>query len=82
VSALQVARDGLMLALVLAAPALLAALFVALVVGVLQAATQVHESTISFVPKLLAVSVALLLSGPWMGAQILRFTDRVFQAIR
>lgn len=81
-SALQVARDGLMLALVLAAPALLAALFVALVVGVLQAATQVHESTISFVPKLLAVSVALLLSGPWMGAQILRFTDRVFQAIR
>ena len=79
---LQVARDGLMLALVLAAPVLLAALAVALVVGVLQAATQVHESTLSFVPKLVAVSVALMLWGAWILAQLVRFTDRVFRAIR
>jgi flagellar biosynthesis protein FliQ len=82
VSPLQVARDGLVLALVVASPALLAALAVALVVGALQAATQIHESTISFVPKLAAVFVALLLGGPWMGAALIRFCERVFLAIR
>ena len=78
---LQVAREGLLLVLICSAPPVLAALAVGLVMGVLQAATQVQEQTLSVVPKIAAVAVALVVAGPWMGAQLLRFTRAVFTAV-
>jgi flagellar biosynthetic protein FliQ len=78
---LRVAREALLLVLVLSAPALLASLVVGLVVGLLQATTQVQEPTLTFVPKLLAVFLVLALSAPWMGVQLLRFTQAVFEAL-
>ncbi|GAA4342308.1 hypothetical protein GCM10023144_44200 [Pigmentiphaga soli] len=63
---LTLAQQAVQVALYLAAPLLLAALAVGLVVSVLQAATQINEMTLSFVPKLLAIFAAALIAGPWM----------------
>jgi flagellar biosynthesis protein FliQ len=78
---LRVAREGLLLVLLLSAPPLLASLVVGLIVGVLQAATQIHEPTVSFVPKLVVVALVLLALGPVLGAQLLRFAQAVMLAI-
>lgn len=78
--ALRVAREGLYLMLLVSAPVLLVSMLVGLLVSVLQAATQVQEQTLSFVPKLIAAFVTLALLGPWMGAQLVRFTRAVFEA--
>jgi flagellar biosynthetic protein FliQ len=78
---LRVVREGLLLVLLLSAPPLLASLVVGLVVGIFQAATQIQDQTVSFVPKLIAVVVILLALGPLLGAQLLRFTQTVFTAM-
>ena len=78
---LRVAREGLLLVLVCSAPPILAALAVGLVMGVLQAATQIQEQTLNLVPKIVAVTLALLVAGPWMGSQLLRFTEALFVAV-
>jgi len=78
---LRVAREGMLLVLVCSAPPVLAALVVGLFMGVLQAATQVQEQTLNLVPKIIAVTVALLVAGPWMGSQLLRFTEALMVAI-
>lgn len=77
----RVAREGLLLVLVCSAPPILAALAVGLLMGVLQAATQIQEQTLNQVPKIVAVTVALLLAGPWMGSQLLRFTEALLVAV-
>ncbi len=77
---LRVAREGLYLTLLVSAPVLIATMVVGLVVSVLQAATQVQEQTLSFVPKLVAVFVTLAIMGPWIGAQLVRFTQTVLEA--
>ncbi len=73
--------ETLYLVLLVSAPALLVSLAVGLVVGVLQAATQVQEQTLSFVPKLVAVAAALAIFGGWMGSELVRFTDALWRAI-
>lgn len=78
---LHAAEQGLLLVLVVSAPPLLAALVVGLLVGVIQAATQIQDQTIGVVAKLAAVAVALIIAAPWMGAQLLRFTAAVLQAV-
>lgn len=78
---LQVAREGLLLALLCSAPPVLAALAVGLLMGVLQAATQIQEQTLGLVPKIIAVAVALAVAGPWIGAQILRFTEALLTTV-
>jgi flagellar biosynthesis protein FliQ len=78
---LRVVREGLLLVLLLSAPPLLASLAVGLVVGVLQAATQIQDQTLIFVPKLLTVVLVLIALGPMLGAQLLRFTQAVLLAI-
>jgi flagellar biosynthetic protein FliQ len=65
----------------LAAPALLTALFVGFGVSLLQALTQVQDSTLSFVPKILAVGIALLVSGNWMLHEMVSFTQQVFASL-
>lgn len=78
---LQIGRDGLYLIVMLAAPLLLSALFVGLLVGVFQAATQIQEQTLSFIPKLLALVVALTLMGPWLLQSWVNYTQSLFMQI-
>lgn len=77
----RVAREGLLLAVLIAAPAVLAALAVGFAVSLFQAATQIQEPTLSLAPKLVAVLVALLISAPWIGRQLVTFTATIFDAI-
>ena len=77
---LRVVREGLLLAILVSAPPLLASLLVGFVVGVLQAATQLSDHTLSFVPKLVVVTVTLLALGPLLGAQLVRFAQAVLLA--
>jgi flagellar biosynthetic protein FliQ len=77
---LDLARQALWLVVVVAAPVVLTALAVGLCVGLLQAASQVQEFTLSFVPKILAVLMVLAAVAPWMGEQILRFTRNALGA--
>lgn len=62
-------------------PILLVALLVGLVVGVLQAATQINEASISFVTKLLAIAVAFVVLGPWILRQLIEYTRQSFESI-
>lgn len=63
---LRVGNEALWTAMLTASPILLAALGVGLLIGILQAATQIQEMTLSFIPKLLGVVAVLVLAGPWM----------------
>lgn len=73
-------REGLLLALLVSGPPLLASMLVGFLVGVVQAATQIQDQTLAFVPKLLVVAVTLLALGPVLGAQLVRFTQALFLA--
>ena len=75
---LQIGREALFLIVALAGPLLLAALAVGLLVGVLQAATQIQEQTLSFIPKLLALVIALVFMGPWLLSSWVAFTEQLF----
>lgn len=65
----------------LAAPLLICALVVGLVVSIFQAVTQINEATLSFIPKILAIVVALVVCAPWMLDVIGRFTTNLFENI-
>jgi flagellar biosynthesis protein FliQ len=65
-SVMTLAHQAMYVGLLLAAPLLLVALVVGLVVSLFQAATQINESTLSFIPKLLAIAVTMVIAGPWM----------------
>jgi flagellar biosynthetic protein FliQ len=78
---LRAVREGLLLVILVSAPPLLASLATGLIVSILQAATQVHEHTLVFVPKLLVVTLVLIAMGPLLGAQVLRFTQALLLAI-
>ena len=70
-------RDALIITVMLAAPLLLAALLTGLVVGMFQAATQIQEQTLSFIPKLLSMVIVLIATGPWLLQVILDFTSEL-----
>ncbi|WOJ93313.1 flagellar biosynthesis protein FliQ [Congregibacter variabilis] len=78
---LAIGKDALWLAVLLAGPLLLSALAVGLLIGIFQAATQIQEMTLSFIPKLLALVVALLVAGPWMIQVVVSFSRRLFLEI-
>ena len=78
---LDIGRQALWLAVLLAGPMLGAALAVGLFIGVVQAATQIQEMTLSFIPKLLALVVVLFVVGPWMLRIIVTFSQRLFMDI-
>jgi flagellar biosynthetic protein FliQ len=77
----RLAREGLFLALLLSAPVVLAAMIIGLFVSLVQATTQIQEQTLSFAPKVVAVMLALAITGPWIGAQLVRFTTALFDVI-
>ena len=74
-------REALELTLLVSAPLLLTALAVGLVVSVFQAATQINEMTLSFIPKLLGVFVAIVVCGPWILQLMIDYTQRIFTNI-
>ncbi|HEU6454647.1 MAG TPA: flagellar biosynthesis protein FliQ [Roseateles sp.] len=74
-------REAIELALLLAAPLLLASLVVGVLVGLFQAATQINEMTLSFIPKLVAMAVVIVVAGPWMIRLLVEFTQRLFENI-
>ncbi len=76
-----VISEALSVASMLAAPLLLTALATGVFIGVLQAATQVNEMTLSFIPKLLSLVISLLIAGPWMLKVIITFTRNLFNSI-
>jgi flagellar biosynthetic protein FliQ len=78
---IDVAQKALMLTLALSAPLLGLGLIVGLIVSVFQAATQIHEMTLTFIPKIAAVGVALIVCGPWMLNRIVSFTNQLLQSI-
>jgi flagellar biosynthetic protein FliQ len=78
---LRAIREGLLLVLILSAPPLMASLLLGLLIGVFQAATQIQDQTVSFVPKLVVVVIVLIAIGPMLGAQLLRFTQAIFAAL-
>jgi flagellar biosynthetic protein FliQ len=77
----NVGRQGMEIIMLLSAPILLSALAVGLVVAMFQAATQINEMTLSFVPKLIVVALVMMASGPWMLRQITGFTQRLVENI-
>lgn len=78
---LDIGREALWLAVLLAGPMLGAALAVGLFIGVIQAATQIQEMTLSFIPKLLALVIVLFVVGPWMLRILVTFSERLFMEI-
>ncbi|MCY2924058.1 MAG: flagellar biosynthetic protein FliQ [Planctomycetota bacterium] len=77
-NATDIARQAVLLLLTVSAPVLVTALLTALIIGVIQAATQVQENTVSFVPKLLAVAVAAVVTGPWVLERLVAFGREMF----
>ena len=76
-----IGRQALEMTLMLAAPLLLTALAVGLIVGIFQAATQINEMTLSFIPKLVALFATLVVAGPWMLSILADYTQRLFERI-
>ena len=74
-------QAGLMMLLTVAAPVLLTVLGVGLLVSVFQAATQIHEATLSFVPKIVAAVAVLAFAGPWMMTTLVEYLQRTLQSI-
>ncbi len=79
---LEIFRQSLMLSIELAGPLLLVSMIVGLVISILQAATQIHEQTLSFVPKALTIAVMLLLMAPMMISAMNDFVVSIFDVIR
>lgn len=77
-SVMTLGRHAMEITLMVAAPMLLVALIVGLIVSIFQAATQINESTLSFIPKLVGIFVALVVAGPWMLAVMLDYMREVF----
>ena len=75
---LEIFREALILAIKIAGPMLLISMLVGLVIAILQAATQVHEQTLSFAPKAVIVALALLILGPWMINSCIEFMTYIF----
>jgi flagellar biosynthetic protein FliQ len=78
---MTIGRHALEVTVMLAAPLLLVTLAVGLLVGIFQAATQINEMTLSFIPKLLAMAVTLLVAGPWMLSQLMGYTRQLISSI-
>ncbi|MFP4592724.1 flagellar biosynthesis protein FliQ [uncultured Ralstonia sp.] len=78
---LNMARQAMQVAMMVGAPMLLVSLVVGLLVAIFQAATQLNEQTLSFIPKLLAVSATMVLAGPWLLSVIVDYTRDVLTNI-
>jgi len=78
---MEIGRQAIEVPLRMSAPTLITALVVGLIVSIFQAATQINESTLQFVPKLIAMFLVLLLLGPWMLQYLIDYIQRLFGSI-
>jgi len=78
---LSLGREAIMMTLMISAPMLAFGLIVGLLISILQAVTQIHEMTLTFIPKIVAVAAALLIFLPWMITTIVDFTTRLLVSI-
>jgi flagellar biosynthetic protein FliQ len=79
--ALEMGRNALLMTVMLAAPMMGAALLIGLLISVFQALTQINEQTLTFVPKILAVFAALLLTGPWLMQSLVSYASNMFSLL-
>lgn len=78
---IEIGRKALQTVLLTSAPMLLAALVIGLIISIFQAATQINEQTMTFVPKIVAVFVTLLIFGPWIMELLITFTTGIITQI-
>lgn len=78
---LSIGRDAIWTTVILAAPLLLSALVVGLIVSVVQAVTQINEATLTFIPKMLAIVVVMVILAPWMTQMLTSYTTELFTSI-
>lgn len=78
---LGVAKEALYVAAIVSAPSLLTVLAVGLLIGLLQAATQIQEMTLAFIPKLIALVAAIIIAGAWMLGVLIDFTTELYHDI-
>jgi flagellar biosynthetic protein FliQ len=74
-------QQGLYMLLMVSAPILITVLAIGLVVSIFQAATQIHEATLSFVPKIIGAVAVLAIAGPWMLTTLVEYIQRTLQSI-
>lgn len=80
-SVMTLGRQALELTLMVSAPLLVTALGVGLIISIFQAATQINEMTLSFIPKLVAMVIVMVISGPWMLGLMVDYIQRLFNSI-
>ncbi|MBI5040996.1 MAG: flagellar biosynthesis protein FliQ [Gammaproteobacteria bacterium] len=78
---MTVGRQTLEIVALLAGPLLISSLVVGLIIAMFQAATQINEMTLTFIPKLITVAAVLMIAGPWLLQNLMSFTVRLFQSI-
>ena len=76
--AIDLLRDAIMVTMVIVAPILIIGMFIGLLISLIQAVTQIQEATLSFVPKIFAMAVAIVLVMPWMFQRLLDYTRHLF----
>jgi flagellar biosynthetic protein FliQ len=79
--AVEIIRSGIFHILIASAPALITGLVVGLVVSIIQATTSIQEQTLTFVPKIAAIMIAIFVMGPWMIRLIVEFAENLFRRI-
>ncbi|MGH8671357.1 MAG: flagellar biosynthesis protein FliQ [Burkholderiales bacterium] len=80
-SVISIGQQALQVTLFVAAPPLLAALITGVVISIFQAATQINETTLTFIPKLIVLFIALVVFGPWMLGVLVDYTQRLYASI-
>lgn len=80
-SIMTMGNQAIKVALLLGAPMLLVALVIGLVISIFQAATQINEATLSFIPKLIAIFATMVIAGPWMLGQMVDYMRQLFGSI-
>ena len=78
---MNIGRQAIEVTLLLSGPMLLAALVIGLIISIFQAATQINEQTLSFIPKLVGMFLVLILAGPWMLQMMVDYIRRLFESI-
>jgi flagellar biosynthetic protein FliQ len=77
----EIGRNAMEITLLVSAPLFIAALVTGLIVSIFQAATQINEATLSFVPKLIAIFITLIIAGPWMLTMLTDYMRRLYESI-
>ena len=79
--AIEIGRDALVVLMLVSAPMLLLGMLVGVIMSIFQAATQIHEQTLTFVPKLIVIALIFLVSGSWMMRLMIEFMEYLFKTI-